>query len=304
VSESLNIRLPVNVTIFEIQERLEIRELEKTLSHDPNFRNNFWFTSIARYIYLANHVKKVGGKAIHIESDVILSRDFPFAKIAALKSSLAFPVVSKDRGIGSVVYVNGNEGANLLIEACLKYTALNPNINDMEILGKIFLDNQTTVYPLPTGPNGVFQKLLSTIKLNPTCETEMECLWSSFGGYFDGNDYGPYLTGLDPRNHRGRLLRFHENASNYVETSSQKYIYDSRREFVGVQELNSVNKPTPLFNLHIHSKQRDYFDNRKQSRALQTVIIEKRQKIILWEVVVKSIYNSILRRLRTIREKV
>ena len=61
--------------IFEMNE--DYVNLNQFLSHPKNFRNNFWFTSLARIFVLCDYTIARNIQILHIESDVLISSDFP-----------------------------------------------------------------------------------------------------------------------------------------------------------------------------------------------------------------------------------
>jgi hypothetical protein len=72
--------LPKGVSIFLYNPGATWNQIEVSLAHPKDYRNNFWMTSMARFLALVEYQEVVGKEMIHIESDVILSRDFPFEK--------------------------------------------------------------------------------------------------------------------------------------------------------------------------------------------------------------------------------
>ena len=62
----------------------EWQRLDHNLSHPKNFRENFWLTSLARFLALEDYLAQSNEEIIHLESDVILAKDFPFSKFSDL----------------------------------------------------------------------------------------------------------------------------------------------------------------------------------------------------------------------------
>ena len=77
------------------------RNLEAILNHPKSFRGNFWFTSLARFLAISQFAKEFPGEIVHLESDVVISRDFPFEKFTNQRKGIAFPITSSKRGIAS-----------------------------------------------------------------------------------------------------------------------------------------------------------------------------------------------------------
>jgi hypothetical protein len=111
--------------------------LEKLLQHPKIFRNNFWFTSLARFIAIAEFVKTHDEAMIHIESDVIISEDFPLKVFSKLNVDFSFPVVNSDQAIASCLFIGNSRAADELIRITLESAIENNLTADMYILKKL-----------------------------------------------------------------------------------------------------------------------------------------------------------------------
>ena len=150
--------------LFQYQRDQKWLTVEAGLKHSKKFRNNFWFLTIARFLALEQYLALNPEEIINIESDVILSGDFPFEKFSSLKSHIAFPLVSENRGIASTVYIRNLSAANKIVNTTIKKIHENPFTTDMEILKNLYDDDPVYVYPLPMGPtpNYFFKKSISS----------------------------------------------------------------------------------------------------------------------------------------------
>jgi hypothetical protein len=118
---------------------------------------------------------------------------------------------------------------------------------DMTILGQLSKEQTLNCLILPIIPR-------DSNAINPETSSEtIEKITLSldyFGGVFDSLTYGLYLAGEDPRNYRGIHYRYRRQPSHLV--------YCDRLSFQvkedGIYVIGKEN--FPLFNLHVHSKDR------------------------------------------------
>jgi hypothetical protein len=202
---------------------------------------------------------------IHVESDVILARDFPFASFSSFDCDLAFPIVSLTQGIASTLYVRSYMAAQKLASFSLEQVKSDPSTTDMIILRKFFEAFPNLVRILPIGP----------IKLNcyrSFLDDDLLCqMGSSFellGGIIDGADIGYHTYGVDPRNSRGIKILRKGIETNYLDVSKTKLMYSESRNFLNFWDSN-LKYSIPIFSLHIHSKDLKLFPVSKSSKYLK-----------------------------------
>lgn len=240
---------PKGLVLYNYKGSKEILNLEKLLGHPREFRGNFWFTSIARFDAIREYIEKTGEPIIHIESDVIVSTDFPFDKFDSQRASISYPIVAINRGIASTLFIRDLDSAKLLVSSALECVQANSNTTDMEILSyheKVFNRQVTQLAfasadeksfhsssPLPN-----FRKLGMSIK--------------HFEGIFDGNDIGVYLFGTDPRNRRGFSLLRSEVPNNFASPKKWDFIFDRDRNFLSLKVEEGV---LPIYSVHATCKQ-------------------------------------------------
>ena len=225
------------------------QNIEESLSHPKEFRNNFWFSSIARLDALNAYAEFSGEDVLHIESDVLLSADFPISKFSELKVGLAYPVVAPDRGVASTVYIANASSAKTLVDFAVERTLRNPASTDMEILADFFFKETGLVFRLPFAPAS--EEFFRRENM-PQNMVDMRESQKFFGGIFDGNDAGVYLFGFDPRNSRGLSHLGTSIPGNYADITKWRFRFDNSREFVSVIGNEA---PIPLFSLHASSKE-------------------------------------------------
>lgn len=240
---------PKGLELYRYKGSTEILNLEMLLGHPKEFRGNFWFTSIARFDAIKEYIEKTGESIIHIESDVIVSTDFPFEKFGSQGSAITYPIVALNRGIASTLYIRDLASAKLLVGSALECVQANSNTTDMEILSyheKVFnrqvtqlafaSTDEKSFHTSPSLPN--FRKLGKSLK--------------HFGGVFDGNDIGVYLFGTDPRNRRGFSLLRTEVPNNFASPKKWDFIFDRERNFLSLKVEDGV---LPIYSVHATCKQ-------------------------------------------------
>jgi hypothetical protein len=89
--------------------------------------------------------------------------------------------------------------------------------------------------------------------------------FGKFQGIFDAAPIGMWLTGQDPRNHRGRILRYKPIPESYVDPTRLKGRLELKEENL------MYDGNTPIYDLHIHSKARNLFSP-QANKALRRLI--------------------------------
>ena len=250
---------PINLEglrVVTIPETADVREITELIDHPKDFRNGFWAHSINRLIVLADYVELTKQSLIHFESDVMISDDFPFDLFCESETDLAYPLVSRERGIASTVYIRNVTGARTLKQVAISEMRSDRKSTDMTILRKIYDLDNSNVTVLPT---------TADIKNSLSIETPQNIreAWKEnlkkFNGVFDGADFGYFLLGTDPRNSRGvSYLRTTLN-NHYVLTKEVEFIFNAERNFVDQEILDSK---VPIFTLHATCKNSKLFSSK------------------------------------------
>ena len=272
-------------------------EIESGLSHPKEFRDNFWVTSLTRFVAIEDYQKDNNFEILHVESDVILSPDFPFAKFSTLKKPSAFSIISPSLGIASIVYIRNHATSNKLIKVILSEVKKNSSTSDMLILKKFYDLYPDLVHLLPIGPNNLdsYRK-----NLKEEMFTSLTHELSNFGGIFDAADIGHYLFGEDPRNHRGLLFLRKMQKDNYLDLGKVSVKYSGLRNF---GDLSFESMQIPIFCLHVHCKDKKVFANKSSQRVLAKAIdsFHKPPKVeFIFRVFLKSVVLSLRRRLNSL----
>lgn len=274
----------------------EWHKIEISLNHPKFFRSNFWFTSLARFIAISEFTDLYPGSLLHIESDVILADDFPFARIEESGRDFAFPIVSNEQAIASTLYFRSSQAAKKLAQLTLNESLSNPSTTDMHILRRLYDIANDKVQILPSAPVDKHGSESSSIEMNDKFREAVEF----FGGVFDGFDLGQYLLGIDPRNQRGRSVVRSVNHSHYIDSRKLEFSMSSGRDFPNVYD-NNLLKPIPLYSLHVHSKNLRLFREKSSTEAIRKSVQESplRESMTFYpRVFIRSVSTSLKRRIR------
>jgi len=291
---------PINVNIFYCKEDDNWHSLNDLLQHDKEFRSNFWFTSAARFLAMAEFSRENEEDFLHVESDVIISRDFPFEQLSKSSALIQFPLVSNSLGIASCLYIKNSLTANYLASKTLSEAFVDSKTTDMHVLRIISNDLNSGFKMLPTAPSDRYSKnTVSEYFLNENSQAI-----SYFRGVFDGFNLGRYLFGDDPRNKRGISTVRDSDSSNYLDVRRLKLIMNSFRDFPFVYN-NETSEYLPIFALHIHSKKLALFSLTRSRKYIKKAVESfesppKTQFSI--SIFLKSIRQALIRRIHKFTE--
>ena len=255
------------LTLYKYCEDERQEKLDSLYSHPKDFRGNFWLTSTVRFFALEQFSRIINDEILHLESDVIISKDFPFNRLRGLDKGLAFPVISEERGVGSVIYLRNAESCRMLCSNILDEAKKNPQTTEMIMLKKLWESNSESMRLLPIGP------FLTNAYNDPSGIFISQLLenFTKFGGAFDGVDIGQYFLGTDPKNRRGKVLLRHNLVKGFADIVNWEIQYNREREFLDIL-LNGSKTKTPLYALHVAVKENRYFRGKTRARALQRVV--------------------------------
>ena len=272
----------------------EHSEIESKLNHPKDFRNNFWFASLVRLTAICNYTIEKKSPVLHIESDVLISHDFPLSKFSELDRAIAYTIIGDGFGVASIFWINSPMSAKLLKNFITEEVKKDSNTTDMKILGLFQTREEAQVRVLasfPLNPRAAHSAIPISI------EKDFEYTRKILGGYFDAADIGQYLLGDDPRNHRGIKYLRRELPSSYLRPSKLRYSYSEDRAFLNI----GANSEEKLFSLHIHSKNKGAFYPKKGLKIMQQAVKNqsKHEKhIFMVQVFLNSFTKAINRRIR------
>jgi hypothetical protein len=244
----------------------ESTRIKSNSSLPMGFRDGFWFTTTSRFFALSDFMTaNPNASILQVEADVWLSPNFPFEKFEALDTNynLAFPLESEHTGAASLLYIRDEVSALLFTSEVRRLLSSDSSATDMTILGQLYKESSLKCLVLPSIPkkSPAFNPLLPTSLLDVASERI-----DYFQGVFDAVTYGLYLSGEDARNHRGKKYMFRRQENHLVHCDKMKFTFGVDGAFIQGEEL------IPLFNIHIHSKDRRVWDKNFISTALPAII--------------------------------
>ncbi len=289
-----------NLEIFYYDQGSEWQRLDGNLSHPKDFRNNFWLTSLARFVALEKYLDTHCGEILHVESDVILAPDFPFNKFSALVKPIAFPILSRSQGIASILYIRNVETAKSLVSLTMEMSSVDSKATDMLVLRKFYDSYPKITQVIPIGPSdsGVYRE-----NTDHQLFSEIDTAVQIFAGCFDGLDIGYFIYGVDPRNDRGRKHIRESLPNNYLMVRSMNIQFSKARNFLNVGSLDNEDL-VPLYTLHIHSKNPALFRNSNPAKSLHRGVNEylsPKSIRFIPKVFIEVCMNAISRRLKNLR---
>ena len=273
------------------------REWGSKLTHPVNFRNNFWFTSIARFFAIEEYLAECPEAILHIESDVILSNKFPLDKFTDGNFNISFPLASTERGVASVFFVKELKALEHFNSFAKKEMQENPSTSDMLILGAYFNSFSEKVQLLPTGPD-ISEAFKATTPQD--IMTRISMSYKYFGGIIDGNDLGMYFFGTDPRNLRGKSIMYKEIESSFFKVNKFSLLNSDESDFPSLR-VESSREKFLIFSIHATCKDTNLFNYRSQLSTLlrrsNESHVEIRSRFILQVALsqfIKSLKNRII----------
>jgi hypothetical protein len=214
--------------------------------------NDLLSKALVRFYGLQALMAHIQKPMILVESDVWIANNFPFNKFMSLNHEMAYPLLYKGSAIASTVFFRDRKSVNNFIKYIEKELSVQPSLTDMQLLWGYQYENESRVVILPTSIN-------CNAAFNSSSEAQVNSKISEnitlFGGLFDGATWGQFITGEDPRNLLGIQRIYHRLRHHSV--NPQKYrIYINNSEEIEVK-IESI--ALPLYSLHIHSKDVNYF---------------------------------------------
>jgi hypothetical protein len=259
------------IRYFKYEPQPDITHMLDSLHIDKSFRNGFWRFSLERlFAFTQHHEDFTSESLLHIESDILIFRNFPFTTFEKL-SKLSWSKVDENRDVGALVFSPTAEASHWFQETMCRLAKTIENMDDMRLLSLISRNHKSKILILPSTPR-VQSSLLDT-RVEITEENcEMLCSeFSKFQGIFDPAGLGIWITGTDPRNHFGVTKKFDrkllEDAMTYIDPSKVEYKYDVGSYLTYIENSQRI----PIYTLHIHSKNKKYFSPEVESFIAEDV---------------------------------
>jgi hypothetical protein len=236
------------------------------LEHPMDFRQEFWFRTIARFFVLNEYLKtRPQESTLQIEADVYIFPYIPLNKIEELACEIAYPMESASMGIASLLFLKNQNSCNQLVEISKKMISDNGRNTDMSILGAIAKFGLMNFASLQIIPRELTFALRSNENFELYCHD-----YPGMEGVFDGISLGQYLLGIDPRNNRGKLILYSSQSSHAIDASKLKFGLNSLNELV----LMHGEKTWRIYNLHNHSKDARIFSNSKNQKIIRKQVMK------------------------------
>lgn len=236
------------------------------LSAGFNFRDGFWHYTLERiYAVVDWHSHNPAKKVLHVESDLLLTPDFPFEEFATL-TGCAWPRVNHKTDMAGLLYIDNYKSSEKLVTELTQILNANPALNDMTALNLIAKQNVDWVKILPTwsetwASTGVSQEYVS--------------LTAHFGGIFDAASLGTWILGQDPRNHWGIVRRFDVFSDYILNFTNFKFHVDDRGSFFADYE----GQLSKVFTLHVHSKELKYFKINQWEQSIRKATMRNEKSL-------------------------
>jgi hypothetical protein len=259
----------------------ELAELFPKLSHDSGFREGFWIKTLERLFAFIEFHKTLDfdTQLLHIESDVLLFPNFPWAKFSKSRlPPLGWCAFSPDHDVASLVYSRNHDSSSFLKKSLIKFLRKDSFVNDMTALNRVakMYPQETFYFPMDGG--GVFTKRDSSKSTRKTTADPKSRYFDEFEGVFDGLAFGMYLTGIDPRNTFGFRLVHHRtnllNSKSYIQPRQYEYSTD----IFGNLWLRNDSFFIPVYCLHIHSKNLKLFGDNWETELRRLVELPNSRK--------------------------
>jgi hypothetical protein len=274
-----NSRLPSRIIGVGYKPTLKTNLVLGQIKRKKSFRNNFWRLSTERLISVLELVIQDNIPRLHIESDILLFRDFPFEWFSEIELSM-WCKYSDERDSAALFFVPNREEATQLLKIIYEEVQMDPWHTDMTVLKTVAESKEISFEYFPSvgvGQNGLTAP-----------DAKMSRKWELTSRHdllpkrvIDSASIGMWLTGQDVRNNFG-LLVLHENFSNFIQvTSPVDYEYELA-ENSNHLKIHCSGETWALVCLHIHSKNEKLFDD-KNAKCLAGYVKKSRKKELLKE---------------------
>jgi hypothetical protein len=239
-------KIPQEVEVFMYKRSSESIDLMKSLNLSPSFRDGFWHLTLERLFALSDiHSFFPSEPMVHVESDVLLMPNFPWAQLAAQRQMM-WGKVTPTEDIAALLFSPSYFKTEQMVEKIIEAVKFNPNTNDMRSLH----------FASKSLPSTDFKYLPSGIDCDDFS-----------GGFFDVATLGMWLTGMDPRNAWGKRRYLHPLPHHLVNPGSFNYRFQEGKLLV---EREGTERK--VFSLHIHSKDLRLFGPSWEDRLRKLVL--------------------------------
>lgn len=255
------------------------------LEFSQTLRPELWSTSINRLFALeVLHREFPYEPLLHIESDVWISRHFPFNSFIGNNIEIAYPIVNESLAIASTLYFSSHLHTKCLADYVIESFGKGGRKTDMQLLAD-FARSHSNVTLLPSFPIGI------PLNHEGLLVASSKKSYSMFEGIFDGATVGMFLTGIDPIHHFGFRKMFSMPSDHLFDG----HLLDFCLRDKDLLELSFGETSYPVYSLHIQSKDLRIFQNSKRGRRLQKILtkLEKASGGVSYEFDPKSLEGNL-----------
>jgi hypothetical protein len=244
---------------FVYEPRPEITEILDSLEMDTKFRGGFWRYSLERlFAFTQHHLDFSNDSILHIESDLLPLRNFPFSKFENV-DKLFWSRVGANYDVAAIVFSPNQLTSNWLDEKMINVMYRSKEMTDMRVLGEISALYPHLVSALPSIPKINSQITNADIDISSANLEAIHKEFSTFEGIFDPAGIGIWLTGTEPRNFFGVSKKFDTrslvNSKAFLNPGRVKFHFQPSGQLIYIEDGMNI----PIYTLHIHSKNLDYF---------------------------------------------
>jgi hypothetical protein len=224
--------------------------------HEMEFRHGFWRTSIERLLHLCDLIcQQQLENTLHIESDILLFKRFPFSDFRNL-SKIYWQEYNSERDVASILYIRNAIDAAWLKQELINQIVSDPYVTDMTALNRIRKGFPERVGVL-TSINATNFDLKNKKYTHEYSDLSYSGAFKT--GIYDSAQIGMWLLGMDPRNTYGLEILHSdliiENGEGLLDPRRARYGFnDDNQMFACVGEIE-----LPVLSIHVHSKAPDFF---------------------------------------------
>ena len=257
----------LNVPVKGVKYWLYANQNNQNLLHgnvrkSNSFRDGFWTLTTERLFAVLEYQSSNPNLSIlHIESDVLLFPNFPFAKLKSL-NQISWSSFNETKDVASIFFLPSVSENSWLKKELQEEIRFDIDVTDMTALSIISQRNPNKVYILP--PFGSVSAHLLVNHRNHNAKFRLDRLIhleEHFSGIFDPAAIGMWLCGLDPENFHGKLLlhdrSFIDNGDSFIDPSALDFQIDSEGNLFFLCGSSWI----PIYNLHVHSKNQKLLSN-------------------------------------------
>lgn len=269
----------------------------KEMDEFKNTNDSFWLHTTSRlFSFCEYHSVTEADSLLHVESDVLLTSDFPFTKFLS-SELLHWGKYNQIRDVAALVYSPSRALSSLLQLKMLSELDKNKCHTDMSLLSAVAKDLGGKHAYLPSF-NSLESKLINLNSgiSNLEIHTNSEA-FNFFGGIFDHQTIGMWLDGIDPVHTFGvrkNLFRGTvDTGESFVDPTKVEYHLSEPFKL----RINDKGLSYSLFSIHLHSKSSVWFEL-QNANLIQHLLALVNQKITRTRIDLKVFTNLLVSNLK------